>query len=483
VAVADAPRTISGYMSDYLAFGAAYADTTETVPDLIWPMSIQTYSKMRTDPQLTAVLAAFTYPMRSGTYAVDPAGCRDEVVALVADDMGLPVLGISAPPGPARRRGVKWSPHLRMALLMNVWGHMPFAQAYEIRQGRARLTDLAERMPSTITEIDTDDNGKLKGILQFGGDRLIPASSLVWYVREREGAAWQGRSMLRPAYGAWLLKHEMWRVLATSSRRFGAGVPTVHPPQGATPAEVADAARLAQSIRVGDQGGVGLPYGYAYELTGLSGSVPDTLGFVRYLDAQMAQSVLASVLNLDASPNGSRALGETLVGLLEMAWQAAAEEITDPATGLAVQMVDYNFGEDEPAPRIVATDINRPETTVQAITDLIRVGAIVPDAPLEAWLRARYKLPDKVAEVVEQGQRAGATGQPLSPTDLAQMIQKIYLGVGVVITAQEARDLLNEAGANLPADVNPAPPTPAAPPPPAAPPVSPQQVPTEVPVP
>jgi hypothetical protein len=98
-------------------------------------------------------------------------------------------------------------------------------------------------------------------------------------------------------------------------------------------------------------------------------------------------------------------------------------------------------------------------------------------------LRARYKLPDKVAEVVEQGQRAGATGQPLSPTDLAQMIQKIYLGVGVVITAQEARDLLNEAGANLPADVNPAPPTPAAPPPPAAPPVSPQQVPTEVPVP
>jgi hypothetical protein len=370
-----------------------------------------------------------------------------------------------------------------MALLMNVWGHMPFAQAYEIRQGRARLTDLAERMPSTITEIDTDDNGKLKGILQFGGDRLIPASSLVWYVREREGAAWQGRSMLRPAYGAWLLKHEMWRVLATSSRRFGAGVPTVHPPQGATPAEVADAARLAQSIRVGDQGGVGLPYGYAYELTGLSGSVPDTLGFVRYLDAPMGHSVLASVLNLDASPNGSRALGETLVGLLEMAWQAAAEEITDPATGLAVQMVDYNFGEDEPAPRIVATDINRPETTVQAITDLIRVGAIVPDAPLEAWLRARYKLPDKVAEVVEQGQRAGATGQPLSPTDLAQMIQKIYLGVGVVITAQEARDLLNEAGANLPADVNPAPPTPAAPPPPAAPPVSPQQVPTEVPVP
>jgi hypothetical protein len=393
--IGDAPRTTSGYMSDHFGYGATFADVTETVADLMWPASIATYSKMRTDPQLTAILNAYTLPIRSGTWAVDPAGCRDEVAALVADDLGLPILGATDGPGPARRRGVKWDQHLRLALLMLVWGHMPFAQRYEIRDGQARLAELAERMPSTITEIDVNDDGTLKGIVQFGGDKVIPASRLVWYAREREGAAWQGRSMLRPAYGAWLLKHDAWRVLATSSRRFGAGTPVVHPPPGATPAQVNEAARLASAVRVGDQGGIGLPPGWSLELAGISGGVPDTLEFVRYLDGQMAQSVLASVLNLDSSANGSRALGDTLVGLLEMSWMATAKEIADPATALSVQIVDYNFGEDEPAPRVVATDINRPEVTGEAIAQLMAAGAITPDPALDAWLRDRYRLPER----------------------------------------------------------------------------------------
>jgi hypothetical protein len=454
--IADAPRTASGYMSDHLGIGPAFADSLETVADLMWPASVQTYGKMRHDPQIAATLSAYTYPLRSGTWAADPSGCRDEVVQLVADDLGLTILGSNDPPGPARRRGVKWHQHLRMALLDLVFGHMPFAQRYDIIDGLARLAELSERMPSTITEIDVAADGTLRGITQFGEDRSIPASSLAWYAHEREGAAWQGRSMLRPAYGAWLIKHEMWRVLATSSRRFGMGVPVVHAPPGATPGQVAEAARLAQSARVGDQSGAGLPDGFTMELVGVTGSVPDTLGFVRYLDAQIAQSVLASVLNLDASPNGSRALGETLVGLLEMSWAAVAEEITDVATGLAVQMVDYNWGEAEPVPRVVAVDINRPEATSAAVAQLVQVGALTPDPGLEAALRDRMRLPQKVADI------AGMAGQA-DARNLVEMVQKVYLGVDVVITAEEARGMLNAAGANLPLDVNPAP-APSAPP-------------------
>jgi len=417
MAIGDAPRTTSGYMSDHLGYGATFADATETVPDLMWPASIATYSKMRTDPQLTAVLNAYGLPIRSGTWAVDSAGCRDEVVELVADDLGLPILGSGDEPGPARRRGVKWDQHLRLALLMLVWGHMPFAQRYEIRDGRARLVELAERMPSTITQIDTNEDGSLKGILQYGGDNPIPASRLVWYAREREGAAWQGRSMLRPAYGAWLLKHEAWRVLATSSRRFGTGTPVVHPPPGATAVQVAEANRLAAAIRVGDQSGAGLPPGWTLELVGLTGGTPDTLEWVRYLDAQMAQSVLASVLNLDSSENGSRALGETLVGLLEMSWMATAKEIADPATDLSVQIVDYNFGENEPAPRVVATDINRPEVTGAAIAQLVQVGAITPEPELDGWLRNRYRLPQRGPEAQPPASAApvDAPREPLIP--------------------------------------------------------------------
>lgn len=52
----------------------------------------------------------------------------------------------------------------------------------------------------------------------------------------------------------------------------------------------------------------------------------------------------------------------------------------------------------------------------------------------------------------------------LSPEELAVMVQKIYLGVGTVLSSEEARDILNSAGANL---TGPAPLGGASPPPPA----------------
>lgn len=395
MSLSDAPRVAPGYMGDAWGFGTMLVDLLEQVPALTWPDSVRTYGQMRTDPQIAAVTNAYTLPIRSGTFAVDPAGCRDEVVALVADAWGLPILGNNDPPGPARRRGVDWDEHLRLALLELTFGHMPFAQRFDLTGSpiRARLVELAERLPSTISEILVKDSGELEGVIQWGQDKPIPSRAMVWYVHEREGANWAGRSMLRPAYGPWLIKHEMLRVLATSSRRFGMGVPEVTAPPGAVPAQVIEAQQLASSIRVGDTAGAGLPNGFRLNLRGVEGSTPDTLGFVRYLDQQMAQMALASLLNLDASPNGSRALGETMLGLLEMSWAATAREITTPATRLSIQIVDYNWGEDEPAPRIVATNINRPEATAEAIAALVNVGAITPDRALEAAIRERMRLP------------------------------------------------------------------------------------------
>jgi hypothetical protein len=200
-----------------------------------------------TRPQLAAVLRAFTLPIRRATWCVDPAGVRDEVAQLVADDLGLSVLGHEDDLGAARRRGIRWEEHLRLALLSLVFGHMPFEQRYDIVAGRARLTALSERMPHTIRRIVLDPDGDLAGINQYvAGDIIIPVNRLTWYSHDREGAAWQGQSLLRPAFGPWLLKHEMWRVHATSIRRFGMGVPGVEAPPGATPQQIGEgaAARL-----------------------------------------------------------------------------------------------------------------------------------------------------------------------------------------------------------------------------------------------
>src|SRR4051812_17154218 len=78
----------------------------EYVPDLTWPLSIRTFARMRWDPSLQSALKAYTLPIRRASWALDGAGCNPAVVAKVADQLGLPVLGTKVEPGPARRRGV-----------------------------------------------------------------------------------------------------------------------------------------------------------------------------------------------------------------------------------------------------------------------------------------------------------------------------------------------------------------------------------------
>lgn len=388
-----APRTAAGTLG--VSYDSLALDLYEQIPALTFPLSMQTYSRMRTDPQIAAILKAYSYPMRSANYVVSPTGCRDEVVSFIADAWGLPIQGDNDGPGPARRRGVQWDEHLRIALLMLPFGFSPFAKWYDIGGSplRARLGGLEERLPQTITDIVVDDRGKMTGVHQLGSQDVIPVKDLLWYSHEREGSAYHGRSLLREAYAPWLLKHEMWRVIAQSGRRFGMGVPTVTAPAGSPPADVTAAADIASRYRAGDQAGIGLPSGFKFDLTGLSGSVPDTLGFVNYLDAQIAASVLAEILNLDTASNGNRALGDTVIGLLQMSWAATAKEITGPATDLNIEIVDLNWGEDEPAPRILCTDINRPEITSEALAELAKAGVLTTDLSMENDVRVRYSLP------------------------------------------------------------------------------------------
>jgi hypothetical protein len=425
VPLSDGPRVAPGYMADSGLYGTAIQDALESVKDLQWPANIETYSKMRRDPQIAATLNAYMLPLRAAHWAIDPAGCRTEVADFCADAWGLPVLGQEdKKKNGFRRRGVLWKEHLRLALLSLVYGHMPFAYAGEITSEngaqRWRLTQVLERLPHTIAQIIVDDDGILESIVQYGAYDPIPASSLLWYVHDREGANWAGTSMLREAYGPWLLKHDMWRVLGISSRRFGMGVPSVNAPAGATDAEIQTAARLAESARVGDQSGVGLPDGFSFALTGLQGSVPDTLGFVNYLDSQIAQAVLASVLNLPASDTGNRALGETLLSLLRLSWGAVADEICLPASRLTSRIVDINYGTDEPSPEIVCIGLGSPEATAEAITALVTAKALTPDPTLETWLRERYDLPEiDKAFVQKPPAPPGAFGLPTPGTPQA----------------------------------------------------------------
>ncbi len=395
-----APNSTLGYVDPY-HFQSVFLDMLEHIPDLLFPTSVQVYARMRRDPQITAILASWMLQMRRAQWQVDPAGCDPKVAQRIADDLGLHVVGADNP-GAARTRGVSWNEHLRSALQMLTFGFAGFELEADTSSGQARLAGLFDRPQWTVSHIHIDGTtGGLQGITQDSnwkeGVPQIPAERLVWYVNDREGANFAGTSLLRSCYSSWFLKEEMKRVHAISNRRWGAGVPVMKADPGTNPGlpQMTQAMQLAAAMRAGETAGAAVPPGFTLDIMGLSGSVPDTLAYIKWLDQQMSRSALMGMIDLGETPNGSRALGETFVDAFLLALEAAAEAVADVATRqIAARLVDWNEGDQEPVPRVVVSGVgSRREVTAQSLQLLLTSGALGADPALEAWVRREYRLP------------------------------------------------------------------------------------------
>ena len=102
----------------------------------MWPLSVRTFARMRHDPVLASVLAAYSLPILKTSWHLDPRGAPSKVSKLCADSLGLPILGRDKP-GPARRRGVQWLDHVRTALGCLTYGHAIFEPVYDTSTGAA----------------------------------------------------------------------------------------------------------------------------------------------------------------------------------------------------------------------------------------------------------------------------------------------------------------------------------------------------------
>lgn len=376
----------------------------ETTPELQWPQNLRVYDKMRrTDPQVQAMLRAVTLPIVRTPWRIQPNGASPEVVQFVAQDLGLPIVG--APDGetmPRTRDRFSWAKHLRMALLSLSYGHMVFEQVYRIEwvgdRPYARLRKLGPRMPLTISGWDVAADGGLNSIIQAPRgnqrERSLPVSRLVVYVNEQEGGNWTGQSLLRSAYKNWILKDRALRVDAMSLDRNGIGLPIY---EGAPDEkDLNPGKKLAASIRAGNDSGAAIPHGAKLALKGVEGQLPDGLARIRYHDQQISSAVLAHFLNLGQSRGtGSWALGSTFADFFTMSLGAVADDAQDVANAHIVEdLVDLNFGEGTPAPRIVHDPIgSRSSEIVAALQLLVNAGIITPDQPLETFMRTALDLP------------------------------------------------------------------------------------------
>jgi phage gp29-like protein len=170
---------------------------------------------------------------------------------------------------------------------------------------------------------------------------------------------------------------------------------------------------MARGYRSGESAGAAVPYGAHLRLLGVEGSVPDAEPAIRYHDEQIARAVLAHFLNL-GTQTGSWALGSTFADFFTLSLQTLAQQLADVATQHIVEdLVDVNYGEGEPAPRVIFEEIgSRQVATAQAIKLLVDAGIILPDRALEEASRQQYGLPPKDWATI---QRPGTATEPERP--------------------------------------------------------------------
>jgi len=401
-------ETETGYSTNPFVWAGGYPyDISEPAPELQWPFSIQVFDRMRrTDAQVSAARKAIRLPILAAPWRIDPNGAREPVVKLVSEDLGIPILGREDETVTARRqRGrFSWTKHLAMALLALDYGHMGFEQVYQIINGQARLQKLAPRMPSSIAKMNVDQHGELSSVEQWptgqpgaASQKPIAASRLVWYVHEQEAANFQGNSILRSAYKHWLEKDKLIRVNSMTIQRNGMGQPVYEQPPGATPADLQAGLAAMKAMRAHEQAGVSIPNGAHISMEGVRGHIPDAIASINYHDESIARNVLAQFINLGATRTGSRALGDSFIDFFKLGLDAIAGAMADEATAQIIEdLVDLNWGPDEPAPRMLVSEVDvEADLPPDSLVALATAGIIVADDALETYTRDRYNLPQR----------------------------------------------------------------------------------------
>lgn len=383
-------------------------DESEQVPELQWPDAIEVYRRMaRGDARVASVLKAIRLPIQSAGWRIDPNGARREVVEFVARNLALPIEGDGPLPKTRTKGRFSWKQHVQQALLMLQYGHSFFEQVYRIDDNdRTWLHKLAPRPQRTISKISVELDGGLHSIEQsppssplagFGTTTVkpIPVSALVAYVNDPEAGDWLGSSLLRPAYKHWILKDEFMRVQAGTAKRNGMGIPVGTAASDTDAAEVTKMKELASGLRGGMASGVGLARGQDLKLLGVSGNLPDMQQAIEYQDKSIALAALAHFLNLDKG--GSYSLASVLNDTFDQSVQAVAEALCDTANAHVVEdLVDLNFGPDEPAPLIMFDEIgSRQDATAASMALLRNAGLLDDDDMVKIAVRQSLRIPLK----------------------------------------------------------------------------------------
>jgi hypothetical protein len=398
-------------------FSGFLRDFGEYNPQLEGLTAVRAYEKMRrSDAQVAATLLSCELPIRAASWDVRPASDdpEDRAIARYVRDNLFGGLEYTSPSGV--KTSQCWDDVLRNALLMLAFGASAHEEIYAVDGAMVRLARLAPRLPLTFYRWIVDSDGEtLLALNQYGYRNAgfesvtIPAERLAVFTFNQEGANFFGRSMLRPAYMHWYIKHQLYRIDAIAGERNGLGVPTIEQGEGSSKEDREAAAKWVEQLAAHEKTGVSLPAGWKFSLKGVEGNVRDLYNSIQHHNIEISRTALAFFMNLGLGPRagGNRSLGESQTDFFFLALQATADQIARTMTFTSIkQLVDYNWEGITRYPQLVVSNLRARNfsETMDTLTRLAQSGILAPYPELAQFVTRELGLPQQEHSPVASGQ-------------------------------------------------------------------------------
>lgn len=287
-----------------------------------------------------------------------------------------------------------------------------------------------------------DDSDELIGMIQAPPPNyphlMIPIEKALHFKTRNRKANPEGRSILRSAYRSWYFKKRIESIEGMGMERDLAGFPVLTGPEEMDLWDTEDedmvrtlaaAEAIVTGIRRDAREGLVLPAGWKLELLSAGSRRQfDTNQIIERYDKRIATTVLADFILLGQQSVGSFALSSDKTRLFSLAIGTYLDIICEVFNNQGIpRLIDMNgdhFKDITDYPKMVHGDVEDPnlDKLGSFISQMVGVGALIPDEGLEDFIRRAGNLPDKIegadpypTEVNPQQAQQNSIGQPPDP--------------------------------------------------------------------
>lgn len=271
------------------------------------------------------------------------------------------------------------------------------------------LKKLSYISQKTIEDWHVNRDGTLRGIRQCADGDLdvdveIVGNKLLVFTINKEGANYEGRSLLRPILGNWKRKQEFLKLLAIGIERTALGTP-IAKLKNNSPEQRRAMKKILKSFISHQKSSMVINQHDSIESFDIKFNANDVREAIRDERIGMSQSFLAGFMDMSInSSSGSFALSDNLLKMFLGQLQHYANKITFQCNNIIKTLTDINFGKQQQYFKLkagnIADRINK--EFIEQILGLTDKGYLEVTPQNKEFLRKKMGMPEGEPQEVKE---------------------------------------------------------------------------------